>query len=148
MIDDNSIKANIFIKRSQRGITQKEMAEKLGMDRTTYRKIEKGDTRILGGRLTEIAGCLGISTEELVLGYIPSSGDVLTLQEYEAEFNKRVKVILKTYEEKINDLNKELSLLQDLNKELKERIKDKEEIIGFMKREAAKRNGFLEGSED
>lgn len=147
MIDDNSIKANIFLKRSQRGITQKEMAEKLGMDRTTYRGIEKGKTKILGGRLKAIAGCLGVTTEELVLGYIPISGDSFSLNEDETEFNKRVKVILKSYEEKINEMNKDIDLLKVLNDELRERIRDKEEIIGFMRREAAKRNGLPDGEE-
>ena len=138
MIDDNSIKANIYKRRKQKGLTQKEMAEQLGMDRTSYRNIERGNAKILGGRITEIAKFLEISTEELVFGYIPEEGKEASLQDYENYFRERVKDIIKSYEARIDSMNGEASLLKEINNELRERIKDKEEIINLFKKRLEK----------
>ena len=42
VMDNASIKENIFRIRTEKGLSQDEMARKLGVVRNTYRKIEKG----------------------------------------------------------------------------------------------------------
>ena len=47
IMDNASIKENIFRRRTERGLSQDEMARQLGVVRNTYRKIEKGDIRLI-----------------------------------------------------------------------------------------------------
>ena len=67
-MDNASIKENIFRIRTEKGLSQDEMARKLGVVRNTYRKIEKGDIRLISGHVSELAEIFGISEEELILG--------------------------------------------------------------------------------
>ena len=50
-MDNASIKENIFRIRTEKGLSQDEMARKLGVVRNTYRKIEKGDIRLISGHV-------------------------------------------------------------------------------------------------
>jgi hypothetical protein len=133
MIDDNKIKEHIYQNRESKGISQKEMAEKLGLDRTTYRSIEKGKTKLLNSHIYEIAEHLNISTEELVLGYFPDSESCATLEEYKTDMEEKIRKINSDHEKQVFALNKEIDNLKALNKELSARIKDKEDIIRLLK---------------
>ena len=70
-MDNASIKENIIRIRTERGISQDEMARALGISRNSYRSIEKGMTCLINKRLGEIAKILGVPVEELALGYQP-----------------------------------------------------------------------------
>ena len=74
-MDNNSVKENIARIRKASGISQTEMAERLGMSRTAYRNLEKGDTRLISETMEKIAAVLDRTPEELVLGYEPSAKD-------------------------------------------------------------------------
>ena len=73
-MDNSSIKENIVRRRTAEGISQDEMAKRLDISRNAYRSIEKGESRVISDRLKDIADNLGISLEELVLGYNPRNG--------------------------------------------------------------------------
>ena len=60
-MDNASIKENIFRIRTEKGLSQDEMARKLGVVRNTYRKIEKGDIRLISEHVSELAMIFGIS---------------------------------------------------------------------------------------
>jgi transcriptional regulator with XRE-family HTH domain len=54
--------------RQKRGLRQIDMAEKLGISRPGYNRIEHGKVDIKTGNLAKIAGCLQISLDWLILG--------------------------------------------------------------------------------
>lgn len=133
-MDDNSIKGHISALREENDISQTEMADRLGIDRNTYRNIEKGATRILNGRVADIARELGVSTEKLVLGYEPlgPSAEEL-LEDRTAVFQKREKDLVDAYEQRLAQLRREIDGLRELNQTLKDQIADKNDIIGFLR---------------
>lgn len=135
MIDDNTIKKHIFLQRERCGISQKEMAERLGMDRTTYRNIEKGNTRLVSPHIDQIARNLGSSPEELVLGYKPNPELESALEEYRTTYKDRYQNLINEYEKKISTLTNEINTLKTLNQALSARIADKEEMIAMLKRQ-------------
>ena len=57
--------------REQAGLSQTEMAEELGVGRTTYINFESGRTRLFNPLLESMAQRLGISVEELLYGPRP-----------------------------------------------------------------------------
>ncbi len=69
MLDELHIK--IRRAREQAGFSQEEMAEELGVGRTTYINFETGRTRLFNPLLESMAGRLGISVEELLYGPRP-----------------------------------------------------------------------------
>ena len=135
MIDDNTNKKHIFLQRERCGISQKEMAERLGMDRTTYRNIEKGNTRLVSPHIDQIARNLGSSPEELVLGYKPNPELESALEEYRTTYEDRYQNLINEYEQKISTLTNEINTLKTLNQALSARIADKEEMIAMLKRQ-------------
>jgi transcriptional regulator with XRE-family HTH domain len=56
--------------REARGITQDEMAKKLGMSRPTYIAVEKGKRELTVSEFDVLSKVLGVSMEELELGVI------------------------------------------------------------------------------
>ena len=87
-MDNASIKENIYRKRNEEGISQDEMARRLGIVRNTYRKIERGPVRLLSEHIDGIAEVLGTTPEELVLGYKPFDGSGM-LDEIRMEYDSR-----------------------------------------------------------
>ena len=66
------IKKNIRKQRRSLGITQAEMAQKLGMSRQSYNSIEIGKSRLVDRKLVKIANQLCVSVDNLLLGYEPA----------------------------------------------------------------------------
>ena len=60
-MDNARIKENIIRKRTEKGISQDEMAQRLEMSRNSYRNIEKGSTYVVSRHLKEIADILKLS---------------------------------------------------------------------------------------
>jgi len=56
--------------RETKGITQDEMAKKLGMSRPTYIAVEKGTRELTVSEFDVLAGVLGVSMDELDLGMV------------------------------------------------------------------------------
>lgn len=80
---------NLLCRRRQRDLTQAQLAERSGVDRTTIAKIESGDTKNPGAStVVALAGALGVSTT--ALWYEPASH--LT----PAQISERYQVSLKT----------------------------------------------------
>lgn len=67
--------------REARGWTQLQLAERLGMARTTVVAIEKGERRLKPHELFEIASCLGRNASELLQRSTPVEGLVAQLRE-------------------------------------------------------------------
>lgn len=120
-MDNNSIKENIRKIRKSKGLTQEEMAHRMGISLTAYRDLEKGATGIVNSNISKIAEITGISTAE-VLGYSEQSQTV-TVNDVKAEYNSRIE----TMQTRINDLEKIVASLEAL-------IKVKDEVISMLKK--------------
>ena len=68
---DVTVGARICIFRTHRGMSQSDLAEKIGAAFQQVQKYEKGTNRVGASRLSRIAGVLGVSIGEL----FESSGD-------------------------------------------------------------------------
>lgn len=133
-MDNARIKENIIRKRTEKGISQDEMAQRLEMSRNSYRNIEKGSTYVVSRHLKEIADILNITEEELVLGYKPAEG-VGSLEEVRSHYSKISDDLRQNYEERIAGLSDQLELQKLMVSDLRELIDSKNEIIRLLKNE-------------
>ncbi len=132
-MDNASIKENIFRIRIEKGLSQDEMARKLGVVRNTYRKIEKGDLKLISEHIAAIADVFGISEEELVLGYKPA-GQTGELEDLRVDYDTRIARLTAAYENTIGKLRKEIESKDAEIRDLRSMIEDKIEIISLLKR--------------
>ncbi len=99
--------------RLQKGISQKEMSDALGMAQNNYGKIERGLTELSLNRFIEIAKILDVTTDEILLKE-PFLGNVM---------HETIKIL----EDKIDERNEWIELLNGYlilqNKELNSFIK-------------------------
>ena len=61
-----AIAANLRHQRKKAGLTQIELAEKLGVSIATLRRWESGETAPTGTRIVELANMLHISPDEII----------------------------------------------------------------------------------
>ena len=132
-MDNASIKENIFRIRIEKGLSQDEMARKLGVVRNTYRKIEKGDLKLISEHIAAIADVFGISEEELVLGYKPAE-QTGELEDLRVDYDTRIARLTAAYENTIGKLRKEIESKDAEIRDLRSMIEDKVEIISLLKR--------------
>ena len=135
-MDNASIKENIFRIRIEKGLSQDEMARKLGVVRNTYRKIEKGDLKLISEHIAAIADVFGISEEELVLGYKPA-GQTGELEDLRVDYDTRIARLTAAYENTIGKLRKEIESKDAEIRDLRSMIEDKNEIISLLKRNSS-----------
>lgn len=133
-MDNARIKENIIRKRTEKGISQDEMAQRLEMSRNSYRNIEKGSTYVVSRHLKEIADILNITEEELVLGYKSAEG-AGSLEEVRSHYSKISDDLRQNYEERIAGLSDQLELQKLMVSDLRELIDSKNEIIRLLKNE-------------
>ena len=122
-MDNTSIKDNIRRIRKEHGLTQEEMAHRLGISLTAYRDLEKGNTNIVNCYVIRLAHLLDTSTEELVLGYRPVRIPEENLREMKEEYAGR-----------IAELEKEVEYLRKLVKSQEEIIETKNQIIEMLRK--------------
>ena len=120
-MDDSSIKLNIFKFRTALGLSQREMAQKLGISLTAYRKIEVGKTRILNENIEKLASAAGTSVSKLVNGFEPSP-EPENLEDARNAFQRKLSEMEEGYLKTIAALKEEIRLLR-------ERLADKEAVI-------------------
>lgn len=106
-MDNNSVKHNIESIRKELGLTQSEMAERLGLTRNAYRRIEKGNTRVISEVIPKIADMSNRSIEETMLGYHPYASSEAALQDEHAKYAARLEIMKKDYESQIQALTAE-----------------------------------------
>lgn len=133
-MDNNSVKENISKYRRRLGLSQEVMAERMGISRTAYRNIEAGKTRLMSGNIDKIASILGISPEELLLGYRPEEGGSREFNDMRVQYGTRLKEIENGYGEEIKRLNAHISVLNELVASLKETVRTKEEVITMLRK--------------
>lgn len=116
-MDNNSIKENIERIRIEHHLSQTEMAKELGISRNTYRKLEKGNTKLISDNVFKIANLLKVAPEEVLIGqdfhiYEQSRISEIRLKGMESEI-EQLKERIKTKDESINILEKLVELLKE-----------------------------------
>ena len=92
MKNNCSIKQKIYEVRRSKGVSQEEMANRMGIALNSYRKLERGKTSLVNEKLWLIADALGVSVRELVLEEDKTTG--LSLAEKERnEFHKLIEAL-------------------------------------------------------
>jgi transcriptional regulator with XRE-family HTH domain len=129
---EKELRDNISRIRQEKKISQKEMAEKLGISRASYISMEKGKTRLLNENVEKFAALNNVSPSELVLGYRISE-DVHTLQEAQADYGRKRQEIIDAYEERIAKLNQEIEGLNQQISDLRDSIDTKKDVIAMLR---------------
>lgn len=143
-MDEKTIKNNLSRSRKEAGISQEVLAERLHLNRNTYRNIETGRTRIINRHMDKIAAELGTSVEELILGY--KAGDPDSDPRWEDMRNEqksRFQALLGSYEKKIDEDAQRLLLQERRIDELKASLRDKTDLIAFQKEKIAEQEKVI-----
>ncbi|MBR5384757.1 MAG: helix-turn-helix transcriptional regulator [Bacteroidales bacterium] len=134
-MDNETIKSGIIKIRTGLGYSQQRMAEELGMSRSTYVNIEKGQTQFVNENLSRIAELGDISTEELVLGYKPVSQEELSSLKQENErYASGRESIVRGYQEEISSLKERVSDLEALVRSLQDTVAAQKEMMAMYKK--------------
>lgn len=139
-MDDSAIKARIKARREALGISQEEMAERLGIARNTLANIEKpldkkGSTRITNEHLPDIARELLTSEEELFIGFRPCHpADKDTIEEAREGYLAREKSIKDDYEDRLAASRELIDALKNNIADLKKLLDEKEQQIAMLKK--------------
>ncbi len=75
MLDTNAIGQSIRQFRKKNGLSQTELAEKIGKSLRTVQKYEKGEIEVSLSTISDIAGALNVSTAE-ILNYLLGHSDI------------------------------------------------------------------------
>ena len=131
---EKTIKDNLTARRRGAGLTQAALAEKIGIDRNTYRNIESGSTMMLNPHLPAICRELGCTLEELLLGYDPTSLESNPhLSDVKAAYGNRYEVALQDAARKNDSLQAEIDGLRERVEALSDMVRDKTDLIAFLK---------------
>lgn len=122
-MDNKTVKENIYRIRKEKKITQQQMAERLGMSRNSYRRIESGDTVLVNDHIVQIADLLEMSPDELLLGDSASDG------------RKILNEMRVGYAQEISDRNRTISSLEERIRLLEDLVRTKDEIITMLKKQ-------------
>ena len=139
-MDDNSIRENISHAYKKQGFTQKAVADAIGISTVSLHALESGPTRILNENIYKIADFLGISAEELILGYKPDPKIAGRMEQMKVDYGEKTRSLVSGYEEKLGSSARENTTLQALVESQKETIRNQEEIIAMLRRRIPEEN--------
>lgn len=139
-MDEKSIRENITLACKKHGFTKKAVAEAIGLSKVSFHALENGPTRLLNENIYKIAAFLGISPEELILGYKPDPESAGRLAVMNMEYGAKSKMLKEGYEEKLEAGERENSALRALVDSQKETIRNQEEIISMLRRRIPEEN--------
>lgn len=131
---EKQLRDNLCRIRKEKNLSQKQMADKLGISRVAYVNIEKGKTHLVNEKVERFAELNDVSPSELVLGY-KVEDDVHTLQQARDDYGRRRQELVTSYEERIEALNREIDDLKKQVDDLRDSIETKNEIIRLLSKE-------------
>lgn len=108
---------NIRQAREQAGLSQTELAEEIGVGRTTIVSLEGGKTQLFNKNVPRIAARLGLSVEDYLCG--EGVAELLLEEPSRAE---RERTIIAEYEHRIQDLQGRLDDARRLNDTLQANV--------------------------
>lgn len=126
IMDEITIRENLKKARISSGLTQSEMAERIGISVTAYQKIESGRTRILNPNFSKCADILGVSLSELVNGFVAVRDAEAVIADVRESYGFKMRVQETGYLNELQSKDREIGRLQEI-------IKDKQETIATQK---------------
>lgn len=132
-MDSDSVKKNIQKVRKEMGLTQKEMAEKLGISRTAYRNLEKGETRVYSDHISKMAELAGKQEEEVVLGFSPERFEDGQLREI-SNYEERLQALRDDYENKLSDLREKIRIKEELIDSLQSNVRTLTSMVELLRK--------------
>ena len=133
-MDNSTIKKNLETYRERRHISQTEMALLIETSRNSYRQMEKGDTMLINDKLPRIASVLGVSTEELILGYEPVQASEWALKASD-NHAEQLHALTREYEERLQTLQDEITVRDTCINSLKDNVEHLKSIIRRQEKE-------------
>ena len=133
-MDEKTVKQRIKAYRKQSKLSQKEIADQIGISRNAYIGIENGDTRIFNEKLQKIAEVTDTTIEKLVLGYEPVENAEYKLGEAKMDFDEKYRRLQEDYEARIREKDDTIALLKKLVDSLQESLKSKDSIIALLQK--------------
>ncbi len=124
-----SIRARIKSLREDSGITQSEMADRLGVCRTSVINIET-KSKLVSPRLAEIAKALDTTEEYLLFGNKTEEEKMRLYESYaDTMFKEQKKQIIDDYERRLAELQRQLQEFGEICHEQRDHINTLKQII-------------------
>lgn len=108
-MDERSLKKHLRRVREDLGMTQEEFAQELGIDASTYWRLEEGKTRLISQYLYKIADYAKMSVADLVAGR-----DVESILEESADMREKLDSQREFYEQKLAERDATIANLNRL----------------------------------
>ncbi len=120
MYDKSNLGVNIAKRRIELGLTQEKAAERIGLSRQAYSRIENGKTHLISDRLYDIADAFGCDKNLILMGY-------------DMTFDpEKIKALLNEKDEKIVDAYRNIEVLEKENQQLREKVQSQERNIEML----------------
>ena len=120
MNDKSNLGVNIAKRRIELGLTQEKAAERIGLSRQAYSRIENGKTHLISDRVYDIADAFGCDKNLFLLGY-------------DMTFDpEKIKALLNEKDEKIVCAYKDIEALEKENQLLREKVQSQERNIEML----------------
>ncbi len=139
-MDEKTMRENITRARVKRGLSKKAVADGIGLSRVSVTALEKGPTNIVNEHIPPMAEFLGVSLDELLLGYVPDPDSAGRLEQERADYGLKKASLVAEYEEKLESAQRENTALRSLVESQKETIRGQEEIIKMLRRRIPEEN--------
>ena len=137
---EKQLRDNLYRIRKEKKLSQKQMADKLGISRVAYVNIEKGKTHLVNENVEKFAELNGVTPSELVLGYKMDDEDAHTLRQAQDDYGRRRQELVTSYEERIAALNREIDDLKQQVADLRDSIDTKNDIINLLRKQNSPEN--------
>ena len=108
MVNKSNLGVNVAKRRIELGLTQEKAAERIGLSRQAYSRIENGRTRLISDRLYDIVDAFGCDKNLILMGYDMTFDP----EEFKALLNEKDEKIVCAYRD-IEALEKENQLLRE-----------------------------------
>lgn len=135
-MNNDTVKKNIEKIRTDKKLSQEEMAGILGVARNTYRNIEKGSTKLISDTIIKVAEWAEMTPEEVVLGFVPVEDRDNVLNDTRERMNQKIATLTEEYEDKLARLREEIRLLNELVKEKDDNIRNLKSWIAILEKRA------------
>lgn len=115
-MDNKEIKWNIRQARKSLQMSQGELADKMGISRQAYVKLETGNTAIINHHISEMSEATGFPEEMILFGLDRKEAGYDEIKERQ-KWQDRLAEVRKDGEKQIAELRNRLSLLEELHEQ-------------------------------
>lgn len=107
------MKNNLRRIRERLGLSQQEAADRMGISRNAFRKLEDGSTRIINKNVEIFAEAMGVSVDECLFDVSGQTKVESELRE-EQDANEKLRAAVEYYEKQIEELKASLARREEV----------------------------------